>query len=150
MKRLKAIVERGKGKNNFSCFCPEDVGKCMIAGYGRTSREAMEDMYVSVQEYKEMAAEKGEAFPDIEFDFVFDIGAFFDYYPLDVTATAKFIGISPSIMRQYVAAFREPKEKQLKKIHEGLKKLSEALATPRLIDLPVVAFSDKCIKNRVS
>ena len=40
MKELVAIVERGKGKNNYSCFCPEKVGKYHLARYRKNSREA--------------------------------------------------------------------------------------------------------------
>ena len=31
--RLLAIVERGKGKGNFSCFSTENVDKCGINGW---------------------------------------------------------------------------------------------------------------------
>ena len=140
MKELVAIVERGKGKNNYSCFCPEKVGKYHLAGYGKNSREAMDDIYVTIKEFKDMAAEEGDEFPDVKLRFIFDVGAFFDYYPLDVSATAKYIGVSPSILRQYVAAFREPKEKQLAKIREGIKKLSGELTSPLLIEEPAGKF----------
>ena len=128
MKELVAIVERGKGKNNYSCFCPEKVGKYHLAGYGKNSREAMDDIYVTIKEFKDMAAEEGGEFPDVKLRFIFDVGAFFDYYPLDVTATAKYIGVTPSVLRRYVAAIREPKAEQLAKIKQGIHKLTEDLA----------------------
>ena len=127
---LLAIVERGKGKGNFSCFATESVGNCGLFGYGRTAREAMEDIQVSVQECREMAAEEGRDFPEeIEFDFRLDVGSFFDFYPLDVTATARYIGINPSVLRQYVSAIREPQKKQLDKINAGLERLAHDLGT---------------------
>lgn len=139
VKRL-AIVERGKGKRNFSCFAPEGIGKYGLAGYGASAREAMEDIKVTVQECKEMAAEEGNEFPDVEFDFRFDIGSFFDYYPLDVTAVAKYIGINPSVLRQYVTALREPKQTQIDKIRAGLNKLANDLGSGLLIEKPVVSY----------
>lgn len=141
-KRLLVIVERGKGKGNFSCFATENVGNCGLFGYGRTAREAMEDIQVSVQECREMAAEEGEDFPDeIEFDFRLDVGSFFDYYPLDVTATAKYIGINPSVLRQYVSAIREPQQKQIDKIKVGLEGLVHDLGTGlKMIDKPAVSY----------
>ena len=104
MKTLVAIVERGKGKNNFSCFCPELLEGNLLAGYGKNAREAMEDIQEFYNEVKKFEAEKGITVPEISFNWRFDVGAFFDYYPLDVSATAKIIGVSPSIIRQYVAA----------------------------------------------
>lgn len=140
MVRLVAIVERGKGKNNFSCHCPKLLEGNMLAGFGKNAREAMEDIVVSYNEVRQMEEEEGNTIPDVTFDFKFDVGAFFDYYPLDVTATAKYIGVSPSILRQYVSACREPKEQQLTKIREGLVRLSADLKTPALIEVPAVKF----------
>ena len=140
MKTLVAIVERGKGKNNYSCFCPEKVGKYHLAGYGKNSREAMDDIYVTIKEFKDMAAEEGSEFPDVKLRFIFDVGAFFDYYPLDVTATAKYIGVTPSVLRRYVAAIREPKAEQLAKIKQGIHKLTEDLALGLMIDRPPVSY----------
>ena len=140
MKTLVAIVERGKGKNNFSCFCPELLAGNLLAGYGKNAREAMEDIQEAYNEVKKFEAEKGNTVPEISFNWRFDVGAFFDYYPLDVSATAKFIGVSPSILRQYVAALRVPKEKQLAKIKDGIQRLAEALNCPALIDAPVTSY----------
>ena len=140
MKELVAIVERGKGKNNYSCFCPEKVGKYHLAGYGKNSREAMDEIYVTIKEFKDMAAEEGSEFPDVKLRFIFDVGAFFDYYPLDVTATAKYIGVTPSVLRRYVAEIREPKAEQLAKIKQGIHKLTEDLALGLMIDRPPVSY----------
>lgn len=138
--KLLVIVERGKGKRNFSCFATENVCKCLLAGYGATAREAMEDICVSAREAKEMAQERGEDFPDVEFEFRLDVGAFFDYYPLDVTATAKYIGINPSILRQYATSLREPRQKQIDKINAGLNRLAKDLGSGMMINQPAVAY----------
>ena len=87
-----------------------------------------------------MAAEEGSEFPDVKLRFIFDVGAFFDYYPLDVTATAKYIGVTPSVLRRYVAAIREPKAEQLAKIKQGIHKLTEDLALGLMIDRPPVSY----------
>lgn len=139
-KRL-VIVERGKGKRNFSCFATESVGKYGLAGYGPTARDAMKDLEVAVQESRVLAREAGEDFPDeIEFEFRFDIGAFFDYYPLDVTSVAHYIGINASVLRQYVTALREPRQAQIDKIREGISRLSEDLGSGLMVDKPVTSY----------
>lgn len=138
--RLTAIVERGKGKRNFSCFATKSVGKCGLAGYGASAKEAMDDIMIALQEYKEEAEKEGMEFPDVEFDFRFDIGAFFDYYPLDVTAVAKYIGMNASVLRQYVTAIREPRKAQIEKIRNGISKLSDDLKQGMMIDRPAVEY----------
>lgn len=142
MEKVTIIVERGRGKRNFSCFSVETVRKCVLGGYGGTAREAMEDCRVTLQEYKDMAAEKGETFPDVEFDFRFDVGSFFDYYPIDVTAFAKYIGMNASVLRQYVTGLREPKKETIEKIREGIDKLSRDLGQNLMVDRPTVAYID--------
>lgn len=138
--RRLVIVERGKGKRNFSCFATEDVNNCGLAGYGATAREAMEDMKEAVGEFREMAQEKQEDFPEVEFEYRFDIGAFFDYYPLDITAAAKYIGINASVLRQYATALRMPKQTQIDKIREGLARLSKDLGSGLMIEKPVTSY----------
>ena len=126
--KMLAIVERGKGKGNFTAFSIGDVNGCGFTGWGRTARGAMDNIKLSVEEFKQMAAEKGEMFPDVEFDFRLDIGAFFDYYPLDVSQVAKYIGVNASVLRQYVSCARVPREHQIKTIKKGINKLTEDLA----------------------
>lgn len=143
MKKIKrtAIVERGKGKGNFSCFVPEGIGNWYLGGYGRTAREAMEDVYISFEEYKADAKVKNIEFPDeVEIDFKLDIGSFFDYYPLDVTTTAKYIGINASVLRQYVTGLRYPKQEQITKIREGLSKLFSDMSKLNMIEKPTVQY----------
>lgn len=100
----------------------------------------MKDAYTSLKEFKDMAAEKGESFPDVELDFRFDIGAFFDYYPIDVTAFAKYIGINGSVLRQYVTTLRMPKKEQILKIREGIDKLSRDLGVNLMISQPAASY----------
>jgi len=138
--KLLAIVERGKGKGNFSCFTPESVEGCSFGGGGSSAREVMEDTLLSLQEEKEEWARKGREFPDVEFDFRFDVGSFFDYYPIDVTAFAKYIGMNASVLRQYVTGLREPKENNLKRIRDGINKLSEDLGMNLMVEKPPVSY----------
>ena len=138
--KVLAVVERGKGKRNFSCFASENIGNYCPIGYGGTAREAMEDIKVGLAEFREMAAEKGEEFPEVELEYRFDVGAFFDYYPIDVTAFAKYIGMNASVLRQYATALREPKQAQIEKIRNGIDKISRDLGANLMISQPVVSY----------
>lgn len=127
--KVTAYVERGKGKRNFACWVKEDIDKCGLAGYGGTAHEAMENIKVTVEEYKEIKAGEGKEFPDVEFEYKLDIGSFFDYYPVDVTAFAKYIGMNASVLRQYAAGLRTPKPEQVEKFRKGVQKFSNDLAS---------------------
>lgn len=139
--KLLVIVERGKGKGNFSCFATESVGHYALFGYGSSARAAMEDIRLVAAEFKEDALSLGEDFPDLEFEFLLDVGSFFDFYPLDVTATAKYIGVNPSALRQYVTSLREPRQRVLDKINSGLQRLAKDIGSGMLITRPAVSYA---------
>ena len=109
----------------------------------KTAREAMDDIIVTVKEYKEMEEEEGRRFPEVQFDFRLDIGSFFDYYPIDVTAFAKYIGMNASVLRQYIASLRVPHEAQVKKIREGINKFASDLAHGLPLEQPTVQRLNK-------
>ena len=138
--KILAIVERGRGKGNFTTFATENVENCGFSGGGSSAREAMNDTYIAAQEMRELKAEEGVTLPDIEFDFRFDVGSFFDYYPIDVTAFAKYIGMNASVLRQYVTGIREPKEDTIKRIREGIDKLSRDLGMNLMVERPPVSY----------
>ena len=122
--KINAFVERGSSKS-FSCCAEDMIGKCLLVGYGSTAREAIDDIRVSYYEYKEM--ENGNV-PPVEFNIKFDVGSLFNYYNyLNIEGVAKVSGINPSILRQYASGVRKPKESTIKKIEEGLKRISEQL-----------------------
>lgn len=138
--RMLAIVERGRGKGNFTCFTPDTVMGCGFGGAGSSARKVMEDTYLSLQEEKEEWIKNGKEFPDVEFDFRFDVGSFFDYYPIDITAFAKYIGMNASVLRQYVTGLRKPKAWAIKRIRQGINMLSEDLGTNLMVEKPPVSY----------
>ncbi len=77
-RKITVVVETGK--DLFSCFMSGaddlDFG---LHGDGKTARKAIEDFYIARDEMKDFYEEQGREFPELEFEFVLDIGAFFSY-----------------------------------------------------------------------
>lgn len=120
---VTVVYERG-GDKNFSCFVEEDTGKCGLAGYGPSAQEAEKDMFVARNEYIEM----GETVPEINIKRrKFDVGAFFDYYPINVTQFARLAGINASQLRQYASNKRKPCKKTLDKLTDAAHNLGKKL-----------------------
>lgn len=139
-RKVKVIVERGRGKRNFSCFATENVGNVALMGYGATAREAMDDIRNVADECRAYALSNGEIFPELDFEFQLDVGSFFDYFPLDITATAKYIGVNSSVLRQYVTSLRVPRKKQIQTINKGISRLVKELGAGLMITQPVAAY----------
>ena len=137
---VTVVVESGKG--GFSCFMSKDSDDLNfgIIGDGKTVQAAMDDFYVCRDEEKKFFEEEGREFPDLEFRFVFDVGAFFNYYPLSISAFAKYIGMNASLLRQYAAGIKVPQAKSLEKIRQGIAKINVAIDPLLLIDMPVLQY----------
>lgn len=138
----KVIVVVESGESGFSCFISKDsedigVGLC---GTGKTVRTAIEDFHLCIDEAKADFEENGKVFPDVELHYVFDVGAFFNYYPLSITAFAKYIGMNSSLLRQYVAGIKVPQGKSLEKIRQGINKVKGDIDAGLLIDRPVLQY----------
>ena len=92
------------------------------------------------EEVRQDFKENGKVFPNVEFRFIFDVGAFFSYYPISISAFAKYIGMNASLLRQYAAGIKVPQAKSLKRIRQGIAKIKGDLDAGLLIDKPVLQY----------
>lgn len=124
---LKAFVEKASN-TSYSCCAEQAVGNCLLVGYGKSAREAIEDFYVSYSELKEMNAERGQQTPDIQVSQTFDVGSLFNYYNfLSIEGMARISGIKASVLRQYASGVRRPKPERLSMLEDGLRIASQQL-----------------------
>lgn len=130
--RVNVYVE--KGKDLFGCSMDMDNQLDFgINGNGTTARKAIEDFYLARDEMKEYYVEAGKDFPELEFDFYFDVGSLFSYYSfLNITEAAKSMKISPMMMRKYAAGISTPSDKRLREIEYGLNALAAEISNVHL------------------
>lgn len=121
-------MEKGLGKGNFSCFMVDDMPWGSLSGHGRTAREAIDDLRIADKEMREIVTGRGEEYEDLDFNIRFDIGSLFDYYSyLNIEGFAKRLGISPTVMRQYSTAKRNPSQERIDQIQKGLGEIAREL-----------------------
>ena len=60
-----------------------------------------------------------------------------DYYPINVTAFAKYSGINASLLRQYASGLAKPKQKNIEIIRKALDTVGKDICNGHLIDRPV-------------
>ncbi len=138
-RRVTVVVETGR--DGFSCFMSgADDLDFLITGAGATARKAVEDFCAARDETRAHYEKEGRGFPELEFDFVFDVGAFFSYYPINVTAFAPYAGISASALRQYACGVRTPNARNLERIRQGLDAFRKDIVSGRMIDRPVLQY----------
>lgn len=138
-KKIQVIVETGK--DLFACFTPNnDDEKIGIHGCGKTARKAVDDFYVCYDEMKQFLEEADEEIPDYEFEFIFDVGAFFSYYMINITAFAEYANLNASLLRQYSSGLRVPTKKTIARIKEAIDRYRKDIDAGLLIDRPVLQY----------
>lgn len=121
---VTVVVQKQAGEKSCSCYVKEDLGKAVLSGYGPTADAAVSDMLAARQEMIGM----GIDVPELEMTFVYDLWAFFDKFPLNATAVAAWIGINPSLMRQYLSGARKPSKARMKQIEDGVRRIARQMA----------------------
>jgi len=138
-RKIKVVVETGR--DLFSCFMigAGDLG-FGLHGDGKTARSAIQDFCLARDEMRAFYEKQGKDFPELEFDFMFDVGAFFSYYPINVTAFAEYSGMNASLLRQYACGLKKPAQKTIDKVRDAVGNFIRDIDAGRLIDRPVPQY----------
>ena len=111
-----------------------------LTGTGKTARKAIDDFLLCYEEEKQWCREEGLEIPVLDFDFVFDVGAFFNYYFINVSAFAQYAGINASLLRQYACGVKSPSKKTIGKVREAIDHFRKDIDAGVLIDKPVLQY----------
>lgn len=119
--------EKG-GEKNYSCFVEQDLPEYSLIGYGRDADEAERDLFVSLEEIRELRAAEGKETPDINIvDRHFDTPSLFSYHPVTIAALARVTGLNASLLRQYACGKRTLGDKNRARIIEGYHRIGQQL-----------------------
>lgn len=129
MEKLKAFIEVGSD-GLFAVCTDSNPQHIMIAGFGDTVSEAMEDFKEAHAELKEMEEKEGKVFPDLEFEFRYDTVSFLQYYGkiISLSALQKFTGIDRHQLSHYVTGKSRPSAKTVARIQTGVTNLGRELS----------------------
>ncbi|MDR0895010.1 MAG: hypothetical protein LBN06_06890 [Prevotellaceae bacterium] len=131
---MKVAIEKQKD-GTYIAYNVEGEG--VIIGTGNSVSEAKDDYMNSVEEVRAICIADGDNLPDTvtaKPQFKFDLSSLFEYYSmLNVSAFAKFVGISSSLMRQYKQGNTYISEKQLEKIQAGIHRLGKEFSALTLV-----------------
>lgn len=134
MKKVIALIEKGED-GLFGVHAPELEN--VIIGSGETVDEAKEDFLEGYQEMVETYIDDGKPVPeelkDVEFEYRYDISAFYNAHPyLNVSKLAKRLNINSSLMRQYKQG-QYISEEQVLRIQDGIRSVGRELSTITLV-----------------
>lgn len=114
--KVQIIVEQASD-GKFWCYTEQGIGNVGLSAMGDSVAAAKADLMECCEEARQDAEENGKAFPQVEFEYKYDLQSFFNYFSfLNVSDIAKRAGINPSLMRQYSRGIKKAGEKTYERL----------------------------------
>ena len=119
--KINGIIERGID-GSFSAYIADDNCEFGCIGEGKSVEETKADFMKAVGEMQEVYAEEGSKFPDVEFDFIYDMASFLNYYAyaFSLAGLARITGVNQGQLSHYVTGRRRPSKSTVEKIEQSL------------------------------
>lgn len=120
-KKINVVIERGID-GSFSAYIAGDNCEFGCIGEGKSVEETKADFMKAVGEMQEVYAEEGSKFPDVEFDFIYDMASFLNYYAyaFSLAGLARITGVNQGQLSHYVTGRRRPSKSTVEKIEQSL------------------------------
>lgn len=120
-KKINVVIERGID-GSFSAYIADDNCEFGCIGEGKSVEETKADFMKAVGEMQEVYAEEGSKFPDVEFDFIYDMASFLNYYAyaFSLAGLARITGVNQGQLSHYVTGRRGPSKSTVEKIEQSL------------------------------
>ena len=120
-KKINVVIERGID-GSFSAYIADDNCEFGCIGEGKSVEETKADFMKAVGEMQEVYAEEGSKFPDVEFDFIYDMSSFLNYYAyaFSLAGLARITGVNQGQLSHYVTGRRRPSKSTVEKIEQSL------------------------------
>ncbi len=126
--KVTVTVEQAKD-GSFWCYTNDNIGKVGLNSCGESVAAAKQDLMNCLALAKEDAEENGGKFPDVEFEYKYDLQSFFNYFSfLNVSEIAKRAGVNPSLMRQYSKGIKHAGEKTYERLANCMNDIKRDLA----------------------
>jgi ADP-heptose:LPS heptosyltransferase len=121
-RKVKAFIETGKKLDYDIWIDPNENAPYGLLGLGKTIEEAKQDFMDGYEDMKAHYEEVGEVFPELEFEFVYDIQSFLKYSPFPLTWLSEATGINKKQLSHYATEHRNPRRATLTKIQNAVNK----------------------------
>jgi predicted RNase H-like HicB family nuclease len=120
--KVQVIIERGADGTfdaNMEFVCNIPFG---LLGQGKTVSEAIADFYNSYSEIQTMYKTDGKECPSLEFDFIYDMPSFLQYYAYAFTLSGleRITGVNQRQLSHYINGVKVPSEKTVRKIENRI------------------------------
>ena len=120
-KRINVVIERGVD-GTYSAYIADRDCKFGCIGEGKSVEETQKDFMAAVEEMKEVYRANGKEFPQVEFEFTYDMASFLNYYAyaFSLAGLSRITGVNQGQLSHYVTGRRKPSRATVEKIERSL------------------------------
>lgn len=133
-KSINAYIERADD-GTYNVYYTTNL-PIVVHGSGATVQEALEDFQDSFEELaEEVDPEQRKQLDQVEFRFIYDTASLLHYYSkyISLVGLAELTGIHRTQLSHYISGHRKPSEQTIRKIEQGLHRLSAELRSVILL-----------------
>lgn len=132
MKKIDIIIETGSD-NRFEAVIDTNKNYGLafgLLGEGNSVQECIDDFYAAANEMKEYYNETGREFPELEFNFKYDVASFLEYYSNKFTLAGlqAITGINQKQLSHYLNGVKKPRVRTIEKIESGIHSFANELS----------------------
>lgn len=133
-KKINVVIERGVD-GTYSAFIADNNCKFGCIGEGKNVEETKTDFLAAVDDMKEVYRKNGKEFPDVEFNFTYDVASFLNYYAyaFSLAGLARITGVNQGQLGHYVTGRRKPSKTTIEKIEKSLHDFAVEIADIKFV-----------------
>ena len=132
--KINVVIERDVD-GTYSAYIADDHCEFGCIGEGKSVDETKSDFLQAVEDMKEVYAEEGEQFPEVTFEFTYDLASFLNYYAYAFTLAglSRITGVNQGQLSHYVTGRRKPSKSTVEKIEHSLREFGEEIASIKFV-----------------
>lgn len=133
-KKINVVIEWGVD-GTYSAFIADNNCKFGCIGEGKNVEETKTDFLAAVDDMKEVYRKNGKEFPDVEFNFTYDVASFLNYYAyaFSLAGLARITGVNQGQLSHYVTGRRKPSKTTIEKIEKSLHDFAVEIADIKFV-----------------
>ena len=126
--KVTVIIEQNR-KGRYSAYISDKRIKFGVLGEGKTVEETVEDFKIGYEDMKETYLCERKDFPELEFDFRYDIASFLSAYSgiLSLAGMSRLTGLNQGLLSHYVTGRKKPTPKTVSKIKNSIHAFGKSL-----------------------
>ena len=132
--KVNIIIERASD-GSYSSFMDYDGFDFGLTSAGDSVEEVKCNLYEAYNSMKELYKDENRKFHDLEFNFIYDVASFLEYYSkvLTLAGLERITGVNQGLLSHYINGRKKPRKETVEKIEKSLHKFGDELSRVNIV-----------------